>query len=126
MLSLLRSPIHEISFNGILKAGKQKVPNYVYRDELDKKPSTRKLKKRADGEAKALLQREKGQKKFEQKSNGCIEEREGLRVKILMTKEEAARLLSKCKAGGVLEFKDVAKELVGIPTSRVKSEIPSS
>lgn len=42
-----------------------------------------------------------------------------IRVKIKMTKEEAARLLSKCKEGGVLEFKDVARELVALPMNRV-------
>lgn len=32
----------------------------------------------------------------------------GTQVKIVMTKEEALRMLSKCRDGGVLEFKDVA------------------
>ncbi|GMN31572.1 hypothetical protein TIFTF001_003305 [Ficus carica] len=36
-----------------------------------------------------------------------------------MTKQEANRLLSRCKDGGVLEFKDVARELVQIPVNRV-------
>ena len=43
----------------------------------------------------------------------------GIRVKLKMTKDEAARLLSKCKEGGVLEFKDVARELVALPLNRV-------
>ncbi|CAI9094308.1 OLC1v1030025C1 [Oldenlandia corymbosa var. corymbosa] len=41
------------------------------------------------------------------------------KVKVLMTKEEATRLLSKCKDGGLLEFKDVVNELVHIPINRL-------
>ncbi|MED6179539.1 hypothetical protein PIB30_001831 [Stylosanthes scabra] len=44
---------------------------------------------------------------------------EGIRVKVKMTKEQANRLLSKCKEGGVLDFKDVASELVSIPINRL-------
>ncbi|KAJ6927176.1 hypothetical protein NC651_011295 [Populus alba x Populus x berolinensis] len=36
-----------------------------------------------------------------------------------MTKEEAARLMAKCKEGGLLEFKDVAHELAQLPANRV-------
>lgn len=64
----------------------------VYRDELSKAP---------------LIQREE--------RNGD----KGIRVKILMTKEEAERLLSKCKDRGSLEFKDVVHELMNIPADRV-------
>ncbi|KAE8717167.1 hypothetical protein F3Y22_tig00110057pilonHSYRG00060 [Hibiscus syriacus] len=42
-----------------------------------------------------------------------------VRVKVKMTKEEAARLLSKCKDGGIIEFKDVACELVNLPMNRM-------
>ena len=45
--------------------------------------------------------------------------KEGIRVRIKLTKEEAARLLSKCNNGGILEFEDVARELVLIPVNRV-------
>ncbi|KAL7167714.1 hypothetical protein ACSBR2_038215 [Camellia fascicularis] len=93
--------------------------NYMYRDVLDKKssPTPSKLKKIAKGEAKI----EGDGKKFErQSSHGRgVEEREGIKVKILMTKEEVKQFLSKCKDGGVLEFKDVAHQLIQIPTSRV-------
>ncbi|KAL8521276.1 hypothetical protein ACS0TY_011712 [Phlomoides rotata] len=47
----------------------------------------------------------------------------GTQLKILMTKEEAHRLLSKCQDGGVLDFKDVANELVQIPSNRVSLRI---
>ncbi|PON45213.1 hypothetical protein PanWU01x14_260430 [Parasponia andersonii] len=46
-----------------------------------------------------------------------------MRVKVTMTKQEAARLLSRCKEGGVLEFKDVARELVQIPVDRVSVDV---
>ncbi|XP_059664605.1 uncharacterized protein LOC132310451 [Cornus florida] len=111
MLSFVRS-----CFDEMTKSRKQMLPHYVYRDEMDKKSSPNKLRKTVDGEAKPLLRREEGGKI---NINGRDEEKGGLRVKILMTKEEAARLLLKCKDGGMLEFKDVAHELVQIPTSRV-------
>lgn len=41
------------------------------------------------------------------------------KLKILMTKEEAFGLLSKCKDGGVLELNAVARELVHIPINRI-------
>ncbi|KAF8033370.1 hypothetical protein BT93_D2088 [Corymbia citriodora subsp. variegata] len=47
------------------------------------------------------------------------EKRVVMRVKVKMTKREAARLLGKCGDGGVLEFRDVARELVQLPMSRV-------
>ncbi|KAK8488424.1 hypothetical protein V6N13_116622 [Hibiscus sabdariffa] len=42
-----------------------------------------------------------------------------VRVKVKMTKEEAGRLLSRCKDGGIIEFKDAARELVKLPMNRV-------
>lgn len=51
----------------------------------------------------------------------------GTQLKILMTKEEALRLLSKCRdGGGVLHFKDVANQLLQIPSNRVSVQIPSA
>lgn len=42
-----------------------------------------------------------------------------IRVKVLLTKEEAAKLLAKCKEEGVLDFKDVVKELMKLPAQRI-------
>ncbi|PWA98294.1 hypothetical protein CTI12_AA021080 [Artemisia annua] len=42
-----------------------------------------------------------------------------MRVKVLMTKEEARLLLTKCDDRGALNFKDVATEITQIPTDRV-------
>lgn len=42
-----------------------------------------------------------------------------MRVKVLMTKEDATRLLSKCSRGGTLDFKDVSTSLMQIPVNRV-------
>ncbi|XP_074266331.1 F-box/kelch-repeat protein At3g06240-like [Silene latifolia] len=47
-----------------------------------------------------------------------------VRVKVLMTKDEAAKLLAKRKKEGTLEFKDVVNELVNIPAQRVISVAP--
>ncbi|KAL2527721.1 Uncharacterized protein Adt_12775 [Abeliophyllum distichum] len=106
---------------------KPELEHYVYRDELNKKPSTLKLRRKVhfEIESKPLLEREKSEKNYDTRnkstSHGHVEKEKlsETKVKILMTKEEAARLLSKCKDGGVLEFKDVARELVQIPVNRI-------
>jgi len=51
-------------------------------------------------------------KEFEKKSYGgsSVDKKKVITVKVRMTKEEAARMLSKCKDGGFLDFKDVAQE----------------
>ncbi|KAI3468608.1 hypothetical protein Pfo_025271 [Paulownia fortunei] len=100
---------------------------FVYRDELDKKTAPVKIKKKVHFESKALLQRDKSKDCSETGNDkdgifrgpAVNREKSGIQVKILMTKEEAARLLSKCKDGGILEFKDVSSELVRIPNNRV-------
>ena len=51
--------------------------------------------------------------------SSAVEDKSVIRVKVLMTKQEASRLLSKCREGGVLEFKDVAHELAQLPVNRV-------
>lgn len=91
-----------------------KVTNFVYRDNLSKKPSANKPKKKVRFSAE-----EKSTEGRIHAIGSVQENREAIRVKVRMTKEEAARLLSKCKDGGVLGFKDVAKELVQIPANRV-------
>lgn len=50
------------------------------------------------------------------------EKRVMMRVRVKMTKQEAHRLLSRCNDGGILEFRDVARELARIPVSRVSVE----
>ncbi|GMP96660.1 hypothetical protein CsSME_00045198 [Camellia sinensis var. sinensis] len=127
MLGLLQSYFTETRSDPKQKLKKQSKQNYIYRDELDKKSSIlpRKLKKRAkEGEAtKPLLQKEDGKKNIERENHhgdgGSGSRSGGMKVRVLMTKEEAARLLSKCKDGGVLQFKDVACELIQIPQNRV-------
>ncbi|XP_061361027.1 uncharacterized protein LOC133304958 [Gastrolobium bilobum] len=103
-----------------------KVTKAVYRDELTKKQSpTKKTVKKsvrfADSEPTILGEDRDSEKEFEKRNCAAgneFGEKEGIRVKVKMTKEEAARFLSKCN-GGVLEFKDVARELVSIPVNRV-------
>ncbi|KAF7150000.1 hypothetical protein RHSIM_Rhsim02G0243600 [Rhododendron simsii] len=97
--------------------------NFGSKTKLRKRKPTNKLKKgddKAPAEAMPLLQKEKELER-EQSHRLLLsgEEREGMKVKILMTKEEAARLLSKCRDGGELEFRDVVRELMQIPASRV-------
>ncbi|KAK7406049.1 hypothetical protein VNO78_07665 [Psophocarpus tetragonolobus] len=95
------------------KVEKVKERETVYRDEL-MAPKAVGVKKSVrfavDTEAEKRAKKEKC---------GCGGNGNGIRVKVKMTKEEATRLLSKCKEGGVLEFKDAARELVALPLNRV-------
>ncbi|KAL2337241.1 hypothetical protein Fmac_011687 [Flemingia macrophylla] len=91
----------------------------VYRDELTNKkkptPHAKAVKKSvrfADSEP-SIFGEDNNEKKLVKDEFG------GIRVKLKMTKEEATRLLSKCKEGGVFEFKDVAREIVALPLNRV-------
>lgn len=102
----------------------------IYRDELDKKTPKRKLENSKDQHptySKPLLPLEDG-KEFEKGSGvrGSGNKKEVIRIKVRMTKEEAARMLSKCKDGGRLEFKDLALELVQLPMNRVSVVSPNT
>ncbi|KAG5041533.1 hypothetical protein JHK85_014009 [Glycine max] len=92
----------------------------VYRDELTKKQRLRKAVKKtvrfAESEPTILGE---DSEKTRCVSGNEVGGKEGIRVRIKLTKEEAARLLSKCNNGGILEFEDVARELVLIPVNRV-------
>ncbi|TKY71028.1 hypothetical protein E2542_SST07323 [Spatholobus suberectus] len=103
-----------------------KVTKAVYRDDLTRKkspPPSKAVKKSvrfADSEPSIFGEgNEENLVKGNCTGNNELGGKGGIRVKVKMTKEEAARLLSKCKEGGILEFKDVARELVAIPLNRV-------
>ncbi|CAK7335720.1 unnamed protein product [Dovyalis caffra] len=91
--------------------------NLIYRDELSKEILPKKIKK---GDSCLANYKEEDEKKNLEKRSyaSSVEEKDVIRVKVKMTKQEAARLMSKCK-GGVLEFKDVAHELEQLPVDRV-------
>jgi len=111
----------------------------TYKHEVGNKktisPLTRKAVRKsvrfADSEHDAVLEKDEKEELMKgRRSCGSnyidelLGERERMnvtRVKVKMTKEEAAKLLSKfkCKEGGVLPFKDVASELVALPMDRV-------
>jgi leucyl aminopeptidase len=104
----------------------------IYRDELEKKASKKKVEKKScvsstvdkkEFEKKSYgVSSSADKKEFEKKSYGVsssADKKKVITVKLRMTKEEAARMLSKCKDGGFLDFKDVARELVNIPPNRV-------
>ena len=83
-----------------------------------KKTPPKKIKKGDD----CLASKEYSEKKKLERRGGAgsaVEEKGVVRVKVRMTKQEASRLLAKCKEGGVLEFKDVAHELAQLPVDRV-------
>ncbi|KAG5058659.1 hypothetical protein JHK82_013640 [Glycine max] len=88
----------------------------VYRDELTRKQRPRKAVQKTVrfAESEPTILGEDSEKEFEKTRFGSgneVGEKEEMRVRIKLTKEEAARLLSKCNNGGVLQFKDVAHEL---------------
>ncbi|RXH95741.1 hypothetical protein DVH24_008241 [Malus domestica] len=100
----------------MLELRKPYVKNVVYIDELiSNKPLSRKQKVNSSctyhENSEPLIKEE-----IEDVKRGAI------RVKVKMTKQEAARMLSKCKNGGILDFKDVARELTQIPTGRITIE----
>ena len=100
-----------------------KVTEAVFRDELTKKQKPKNAVKKTVrfSDSEPTILGEDNEKCFEKETctNGDeVGEKGGIRVKVKMTKEEAARFLSRCN-GGVLEFKDVARELVSIPVDRV-------
>lgn len=74
-----------------------------------------------------MIRREEEMEERKKKKKGEGEGRgAAMRVKILMTREEAERLLSKCKDGGRLEFKDVVHEMMTIPANRVSVVNPET
>jgi hypothetical protein len=119
MLSSLTSYFSSIVVDSTEGIRRRKGANLIYRDELMKKTSVpKKIKKGGD----CLASQEDNEKKKLEK-RGCagsaVEEKGVVRVKVRMTTQEASRLMSKCKEGGVLEFKDVAHELAQLPVDRV-------
>ncbi|KAF7150227.1 hypothetical protein RHSIM_Rhsim02G0243700 [Rhododendron simsii] len=124
MLDILHPYFNIGKFGSKTKLRRQNKPNHIRRDYFDKKKSKNKLNKRDNKvPAEAIVPLLEKEKELERESHQFLggEEREGIKVKILMTKEDAARLLLKCRDGGVLEFRDVARELVQIPASRVSA-----
>ncbi|KAK4365492.1 hypothetical protein RND71_016850 [Anisodus tanguticus] len=106
---------------------------YVCRDELDKKKPKIKKQVKFDLESKCQypIEEEISHEELKEKNTSslekCIREgvddnanNNGVRVKILMKKKDAVRILLKCSEGGVLKFMDVAQELVQVPSSRVR------
>nr|POE94107.1 hypothetical protein CFP56_47511 [Quercus suber] len=110
----------------------------IYRDELNKKASRKKCAEKSGKDHFAyskvpLIPKEDDGKDYV-RGAGCggsttVEKKEVIvvkAVKVRMTKQEAARMLSKCKDGGVLDFKDVALELVQIPTNQISIVSPTT
>ncbi|KAG5593392.1 hypothetical protein H5410_043906 [Solanum commersonii] len=104
---------------------------YVCRDELDKKKPKIKKQVKFDLERKYQHQVLEEEISNDEEPKKCIREgvydhdnvinNRGVKVKILMRKEDAARLLLKCSEGGILEFMDVAHELVSSSNVKVIS-----
>nr|GMD07490.1 hypothetical protein CR513_19086 [Ipomoea batatas] len=97
------------------------ISSCVFRDELDKKPPPphcRKAKKQVKFDLKPS---EYGSDRGgEREKNGGGGGGGGVvRVKVLMRREEANRLLSRCGEGGALTFMDVAEELKHIPPNHI-------
>ena len=133
MLSSLVAFFNRISLDEMLLDHKKtNSKDIIYRDELSKKKNKPKKGNSNHFEcSEPLINKDYGGKICSTNTNGgrkgldSSEEEKGvMRVKVTMTKQEAARLLARCKEGGVLEFKDVARELVHIPVNRVSVVVP--
>lgn len=101
-----------------------------YKEELTNARMRRKAVKKSvrfmDSERDALLEKEekkvlmKGRRSCDSIDEFGEREKMNIRVKVKMTKEEAAEFLSKftCKEGGVVPVKDVAPQLMALPLDR--------
>ncbi|XVF10407.1 hypothetical protein REPUB_Repub07fG0180300 [Reevesia pubescens] len=96
---------------------------FIYRDQLSKKKQSQNKQKSYYGDSKPLV-KVKGGKDIKTNITGFDGKASNIRVKVKMTKQEAARLLSKSKEGGVLEFRDVVRELLDLPLDRVSVVSP--
>ncbi|KAI3804476.1 hypothetical protein L1987_26049 [Smallanthus sonchifolius] len=94
-----------------------KPSSYVTRDDLDAKN----IKGVTKGAAKPLYNRDTKHASFYENEN-----RGTMRIKVVMTKEEAMMLFSKCDRGGTLSFKNVSRELTKIPANSVSLDHPWS
>ncbi|KDP36639.1 hypothetical protein JCGZ_08892 [Jatropha curcas] len=129
MWSSLNASLKEVLFDAIVGLkGSNKSTSFIHVDDLSKNPSRKKVKKGdllASNYKEPLLCKEEDnvykKKNLEKRSYGGEELLENgvIRVKVKMTKQEAARLMSKCKDGGILSFRDVAHELLEIPVDHV-------
>ncbi|CAJ2676445.1 unnamed protein product [Trifolium pratense] len=86
--------------------------------EITKKQKIKKRVRFVDSEPTILGEENKIYEKRRCVSNE-LGEKEGIRVTIRLTKEQAAELLTRCNNGSVIELKDVARELLSIPGDRV-------
>ncbi|TXG50668.1 hypothetical protein EZV62_023192 [Acer yangbiense] len=139
MLSFFVSLFNKnVSYEEIVEETKQpRDTNIIYRDELSNKnvhhkkssSTTNKHKPKYGHVSKPNNNNNNNMQRRSQAScgGGVDQDHKGviMRIKVVMTKQEAARLLSKCKEGGVLGFKDVAKEIVQIPKNRVSVVSPA-
>ncbi|XWS38231.1 hypothetical protein CRYUN_Cryun19dG0113100 [Craigia yunnanensis] len=127
MFTFFASCFHRVLSGGIFELVESKsASKFACRDELSKKKSPSKQKSYygdSFSSTQSLLKVKdekdiKSSTRFDGKASTII------RIKVKMTKQEAARLLSKCKDGGILEFRDVAGELVNLPMDRVRVVSP--
>ncbi|GKB89003.1 hypothetical protein Tco_0961275 [Tanacetum coccineum] len=104
MLGSLRSIFRRIKFK---KSGPKECSTYVARDDLD-------VKRHRGGESKCTTK-----PSYDMKHARTYDNKNIMRVKVLMTKDDARLLLAKCDNRGALSFKDVATVLTQIPIDRV-------
>ncbi|OIT24193.1 hypothetical protein A4A49_57184, partial [Nicotiana attenuata] len=86
------------------------------RDDVDIKKNL-KIKKQVKFDLEPKYQHPAEEEEQKKKNTIAVDNANNaiIKVKILMKKEDAERLLLKCKEGGVLEFNIVAQELVQVP-----------
>ncbi|KAL1552750.1 hypothetical protein AAHA92_13513 [Salvia divinorum] len=99
------------------RQSKPRVQQLICREDLKKKKTpdaaSLKMKKKVHFESEPSIQNDQNKKNCKpgDPKEGQVpnEEKCAVQVKILMRKEEATLLLSKCNIGGVLQFEDVLR-----------------
>ncbi|XVF12965.1 hypothetical protein REPUB_Repub08aG0166000 [Reevesia pubescens] len=127
MLTFWASLFQRVSGKLVELTESKSASKFIHRDELSKMKQSPSKQKSYCGDSfstsKPLLKvkDEKDMKRYSDATlTSCFDGKAStIRVKVKMTKQEAARLLSKCKDGGILEFRDVARQLVDLPMNRV-------
>lgn len=115
---------------------KASAATYVYRDDLSKKrqppspsspqrqPEIKKVKKRVRfAETEPVIITIDGEERRSAGEEETEKSKVAVRITVKLTKQEANRMLSRCSDGGVLEFGDLASELILIPAARVSSSM---
>ncbi|KAA0044901.1 uncharacterized protein E5676_scaffold21G003900 [Cucumis melo var. makuwa] len=133
LISSLNKKLQAVEISNRCKRTKK--TTYVYRDDLTKKKHSPPLSSSSPQHQPAEIKKVKKRVRFADTEPVIIAistdreeeeeetEKKVVRITVKLTKQEANRMLSRCSNDGVLEFGDVASELLRIPPTRVSSSL---